>query len=1538
VFAAQRKPAVSGKANASPSPPEHRHDDRGAENSAWQQLSLRVQSKLAVVAVDDDSEREADRVAAQVVDSPSPRGGQQIIDTGAIAGNAHASLAAAGIGGTGVPLSESDRRFFEPRFGRSFDDVRIHTGDNAAAAAHALNARAFTLGHDIVFGRGEFDPTQSDGRRLIAHELAHTVQQEEEQSPHIQRDPKDPTPVPVMKGLTMTEYPDKKQVVFAFRDVPLLVVNSYDRSKDFIGIEISGMNRQEMIISIKSGGRIDATIDLDVERAFIASLGLDASALGYDFAFQGTIKVRDGALTTTLKGPQRRVVLVKTEHPVTIEGLPQPPVRVHHEDWLAGKMEDTYPSFKNLAELKKYLEANKTKAFAIVRAPDGRYIAKELKQEDLEALANKARAGVFEKRKLEDIEWYRDAYRRGEFQGVWVGGEEYGDLASLQDVFFSDPDGAMLGTGSQPIECEIYEMLAPDGFNKSYGRRRLSHEEALARWKQFDGLSEDAILKLETIPNRRFFALQARGVSKIHTIGRSYLSARTRFREQLVELDQKGVARDDWRVSVSANAFFDYIDIEIDRSEDNPEFVDALKKYSGMASVYGAMHYQRVVEAGQQWAANSFQKSSNQIKDFVNDDKKLTQWVLSCPLMPRNELYQSLEHLDMMDDTLTYYNALSRPEDAIAIAAGGVGNYVVTLERIRAKALELAKKMDDARDSILKRDIIAIKQKGEFGDSVRLGVYKEYGYQLAPQNFPYKDKLPSSGIGKIDILGGSRSSFVSLGEQIFATQLRREIAEDEAWTWAKRIGLLLATVILVVALNAVGAAIAGAIFAEGTFGYLAITALVVGTGLTAWEFAQAKIAGVDMTWGELLEAELWNVATAGMLGKLGYMFKDAGAVARIGIIGSAGLGLGLARFMAQHKGPVTGEELLEFFIENAVMFAAMEIAGVGARSMNQKAALWGRARRLGVKVQEIETFTKNLRKYMRDLGSYQVRPGEAAREQGKIRTEGEALLAQQEKLVNELNQSLRTKGDAEHVQAETNEELAYIKTALEGMKKANFLAELKLKPVGQSQSIFTFENVPDAARKVQDFFPGSRAELQSDGSIQLWLQGAKDPVILTPAGAKTPAVADVGDAKIDINRATEAELAKLPGIGKKLAKAIVEQRNKNGGRFATVDDLMKVPGVGPATLAKVAPLVVAEDPPTIAQRQTDLATRQQALLDRAARLGYSDSTIEAISKLRPMQSTDPKTLDATEQKIIAAEKKAGTKMDAAAKKALANVSKRLKSEKIFLKTGALSGVSDQQIGDALARVAGRKGLGVDQLRGVIWAHLKGVPIEKFMNMAEGHGTKARNFALETFGRLADANVRNAHRVLSEMVSTPDDFAGGMFVLRLARYGYGIEAIEAFEFRVTAEGYTRNIDIVLKVGLRIEAKNWREWKHRTSLANAADAEKPGQFLKDVAMSKFSPSAFDLHRYVFSYPAPETPANIKAYLRAQLEQFIQGKISPNDAKILLQKFDATKELVTEMKLPSDLSVPLDVPAVPPVLLMPVQPPPDKDKNVPVPAPAP
>jgi hypothetical protein len=79
--------------------------------------------------------------------------------------------------GGGRALPDSERRFFEPRFGVDFGAIRIHADGNAERMAHGFGARAFTFGRHIVFGSGEYRPGSEAGRRLMAHELTHTVQQ-----------------------------------------------------------------------------------------------------------------------------------------------------------------------------------------------------------------------------------------------------------------------------------------------------------------------------------------------------------------------------------------------------------------------------------------------------------------------------------------------------------------------------------------------------------------------------------------------------------------------------------------------------------------------------------------------------------------------------------------------------------------------------------------------------------------------------------------------------------------------------------------------------------------------------------------------------------------------------------------------------------------------------------------------------------------------------------------------------------------------------------------------------------------------------------------------------------------------------------------------------------------------------------------------------------------------------------------------------------------------------------------------------------------
>jgi hypothetical protein len=101
--------------------------------------------------------------------------GEGILLDGVVHPDVEAAIAAST--GRGRPLEHGVIARLEPTVGDSLADVRVHTGSDAAALARAVSARAFTVGSDIFFAAGEYRPGSGDGDRLIAHEVAHVIQQ-----------------------------------------------------------------------------------------------------------------------------------------------------------------------------------------------------------------------------------------------------------------------------------------------------------------------------------------------------------------------------------------------------------------------------------------------------------------------------------------------------------------------------------------------------------------------------------------------------------------------------------------------------------------------------------------------------------------------------------------------------------------------------------------------------------------------------------------------------------------------------------------------------------------------------------------------------------------------------------------------------------------------------------------------------------------------------------------------------------------------------------------------------------------------------------------------------------------------------------------------------------------------------------------------------------------------------------------------------------------------------------------------------------------
>ena len=159
---------------------------------AGQISSIMVQPKLKIGQPGDRYEQEADRLADQILRMPGSRISPQkeafepsrdligSVQEKAVH-NSTPEMAPPSVQevlrSPGRPLEPATRRFMEPRFGHDFSKVRVHADARAAASAQAVQAQAFTLGQEVVFGAGQYAPETMRGKRLLAHELTHVVQQ-----------------------------------------------------------------------------------------------------------------------------------------------------------------------------------------------------------------------------------------------------------------------------------------------------------------------------------------------------------------------------------------------------------------------------------------------------------------------------------------------------------------------------------------------------------------------------------------------------------------------------------------------------------------------------------------------------------------------------------------------------------------------------------------------------------------------------------------------------------------------------------------------------------------------------------------------------------------------------------------------------------------------------------------------------------------------------------------------------------------------------------------------------------------------------------------------------------------------------------------------------------------------------------------------------------------------------------------------------------------------------------------------------------------
>ncbi len=232
-----------------------------------------ARAKMVLSTPGDEYERQADQIADRVVGMQARSG-----RAGGTAASPAPLLVDDALAAPGQPLDSGTRDFMEPRFGHDFSHVRVHSGTTAARSAQEVDARAYTVGHHIVLGAGQPATGTSEGRRLLAHELTHVVQQTgvggakrspgthgmspKAVQPMVQRDLAIEPPRPDAVGLTLTEAQMAASIAFDIR-----VLGSIPDSEAVI----------ELIRDVLGVSKLPAVVDEDFVNGVVrwqASYGL----------------------------------------------------------------------------------------------------------------------------------------------------------------------------------------------------------------------------------------------------------------------------------------------------------------------------------------------------------------------------------------------------------------------------------------------------------------------------------------------------------------------------------------------------------------------------------------------------------------------------------------------------------------------------------------------------------------------------------------------------------------------------------------------------------------------------------------------------------------------------------------------------------------------------------------------------------------------------------------------------------------------------------------------------------------------------------------------------------------------------------------------------------------------------------------------------------------------------------------------------------------------------------------------------------------
>src|SRR6185436_5967251 len=175
----------------------------------------------------------------------------------------------------------------------------------------------------------------------------------------------------------------------------------------------------------------------------------------------------------------------------------------------------------------------------------------------------------------------------------------------------------------------------------SFGRKPLSHDEALARWAELDAKTSSEILRLETESGRPFVCLLVRGVGQAHELDQRYFRGRDAFNQRILRLADTDAGVATLEIQIDSGPDSDdmryFLFTELDREQKNPAFVAALRRRDKLAEAVSAIFYNRVVWRAQNLAIEQIIRGAEQLRPYAEDVERMRPFALGFPQMDQKQ-------------------------------------------------------------------------------------------------------------------------------------------------------------------------------------------------------------------------------------------------------------------------------------------------------------------------------------------------------------------------------------------------------------------------------------------------------------------------------------------------------------------------------------------------------------------------------------------------------------------------------------------------------------------------------------------------------------------------------------------------------------------------------------------------------------------------------------------------------------------------------------------------------------------------------------